>query len=296
MLLGPGGYLVREFAMSGHNAAPVIIKRKKKVVGGGHHGGAWKVAYADFVTAMMAFFLLMWLIGATTEEQRKGLADYFNITVPLASISGGGNEAFNGDSQFSADVLPESGRGAAIDLAAETNKARGSQALVEEAPGADPSSTSAALEPIERILSGSGGESLVSDILLHHVVTRQTDEGLVIELHDLPGATLFAEGGAAPTPLFVQLVNELAPVLDIVTNSIAIGGHLASRPVVARPEDPWAVSSARARLTRDLLAAAGTADSRFARVTGHGDRDPVTINGMAPRNSRVEVILLRTQG
>ena len=279
--------------MPGHNAAPIIIKRKKKIVAGGHHGGAWKVAYADFVTAMMAFFLLMWLIGATTEEQRKGLADYFNITVPLASISGGGNEAFNGDSQFSSDVLPESGRGAAIDLAAESNNARGSRALIEELPGEDPSSTSAALESIERILSGSGGESLVSDILLHHVVTRQTDEGLVIELHDLPGAALFADGSATPTPLFVQLVDELAPVLDIVTNRIAVGGHLASRPIVAVAKDPWAVSAARARLTRELLAATGTRESRFARVTGHGDRDPVTVNGMAPRNSRVEVILLR---
>ena len=72
------------------NAAPVIIKRKKIVQGGGHHGGAWKVAYADFVTAMMAFFMLMWLLNATTEKQRKGIADYFNPTIPINRISGGG--------------------------------------------------------------------------------------------------------------------------------------------------------------------------------------------------------------
>jgi len=76
----------------------IIIKRVKKIQGGGHHGGAWKVAYADFVTAMMAFFLLMWLLNATTEEQRKGIADYFNPSIPIAAVSGGGADALNGDS------------------------------------------------------------------------------------------------------------------------------------------------------------------------------------------------------
>ena len=79
-------------------AKPVIIKRKKIIAGGGHHGGAWKVAYADFVTAMMAFFLLMWLLNATTEQQRKGIADYFSPTLPVNRISGGGDGAFGGDS------------------------------------------------------------------------------------------------------------------------------------------------------------------------------------------------------
>ena len=76
--------------MSAQDGAPIIIKRKK-VIAGGHHGGAWKVAYADFVTAMMAFFLLMWLLGATNEKQRKGIADYFNPTIPVNKVSGGGD-------------------------------------------------------------------------------------------------------------------------------------------------------------------------------------------------------------
>ena len=280
--------------MPGNNAAQVIIRRKRrKSAGDGHHGGAWKVAYADFVTALMAFFMLMWLIGATTEEQRQGIADYFNVTVPLNPVSGGGKDAFAGDSQFAADVLSRNGRGAAVDLAAERNTARGTQGQDGEGLGADPDSTSAALQAIEEILSGSGGESLVSDVLLHHVVTRQTDEGLVIELHDLPGAPLFAGDGAEPTALFAQLVDELSPILDIVTNSIAIGGHVASRPVVALGSDAWTTTTARSHATRRLLAEAGTGAARFARVTGHGDREPVTVNGMAERNSRVEIILLR---
>ena len=86
-----------------NNAAPIIIKRKKVIVGGGHHGGAWKVAYADFVTAMMAFFLMMWLLGATTESQRRGLADYFNPSVPVHRISSGGDGMFGGTDAESPD-------------------------------------------------------------------------------------------------------------------------------------------------------------------------------------------------
>jgi len=91
---------------------PIIIRRKKVYAADGHHGGAWKVAYADFVTAMMAFFLLMWLLNATTEEQRKGIADYFNPNIPLAAVSGGGASALSGDSVFTQDTLAQNGTGA----------------------------------------------------------------------------------------------------------------------------------------------------------------------------------------
>ena len=94
------------------NVAPVIIKRKKINKGGGHHGGAWKVAYADFVTAMMAFFMLMWLLNATTEQQREGIADYFSPTISINRLSGGGNGAFGGDSVFSEKTMPQNGTGA----------------------------------------------------------------------------------------------------------------------------------------------------------------------------------------
>jgi len=97
--------------MADRSNAPVIIKRKKVVGGDGHHGGAWKVAYADFVTAMMAFFLLMWLLNATTEQQRKGIADYFSPTIPVNRISGGGEGMFGGDDVLSDQTLPEVGQG-----------------------------------------------------------------------------------------------------------------------------------------------------------------------------------------
>ncbi|WP_458791984.1 flagellar motor protein MotB [Yoonia sp. MH D7] len=96
--------------MSG-NAPVIIIKRKKVIASGGHHGGAWKVAYADFVTAMMAFFMLMWLLNATTEQQRKGIADYFTPTIPIIRISGGGDGIFGGDDIFSQDMSARAGMG-----------------------------------------------------------------------------------------------------------------------------------------------------------------------------------------
>ena len=105
--------------------APIIIKRKKVIAGGGHHGGAWKVAYADFVTAMMAFFMLMWLLNATTEKQRKGIADYFAPTISVSRVSGGGDGSFGGDSVFSENTLARNGQGATMERPTEANQSRG---------------------------------------------------------------------------------------------------------------------------------------------------------------------------
>ena len=110
--------------MSGNEKAPRIVRRKV-VAGDGHHGGAWKVAYADFVTAMMAFFLLMWLLGATNEKQRKGIADYFNPTVPINKVSGGGEGAFGGETVFSENTLTQQGAGGSMLRPTESNAARG---------------------------------------------------------------------------------------------------------------------------------------------------------------------------
>ena len=97
--------------MTADTARPIIVKRIKAAPEAGHHGGAWKVAYADFVTAMMAFFLLMWLLNATTEDQRKGLADYFDPAIPLSPMSGGGTDVLSGDSVYAADTLAHEGHG-----------------------------------------------------------------------------------------------------------------------------------------------------------------------------------------
>ena len=228
------------------NAAPVIIKRKKKVSGDGHHGGAWKVAYADFVTAMMAFFMLMWLLNATTEQQRKGIADYFTPTIPINRISGGGDGAFGGDSIFSEEALARNGTGATSERPTEQDAARG---LARQAAYKD----RAELEKIAEMLAGQGGESSVMENALKHIVTRITDEGLVIELFELEGIPLFEKGTERPTQLLRDLTAVVAQTTKMVRNRVAVAAHLSAEPVVIADSPVWSLSSQRADRVRQLL-------------------------------------------
>jgi len=285
--------------MSGPSNAPVIIKRKKVIVAGGHHGGAWKVAYADFVTAMMAFFLLMWLLGATNEKQRKGIADFFNPTVPVNKVSGGGDGAFGGDSVFSEQTLARNGTGAASRQPSERKEARGALGPGETG-GAEPGEPSAAkgedemLADLEKELAGIGGESMVTELLLRHVTSRITDEGLIVEIFDREAAPLFDDAGA-PTETLTGLLAAISEVFLRVGNEIAVQGHVAALPVVRRENRVWETSTERAKAVRGTLEAEGVAARRFQRVTGFADRRPVTTNPLSGRNNRIEVILLRSK-
>lgn len=259
--------------------APIIIKRVQVVGGGGHHGGAWKVAYADFVTAMMAFFLLMWLLNATTEKQRKGLADYFNPTV-IQSSQGGAQGPFGGEVQ---DAETNSGKGAGASrdmMAAQARDGRES--------GFD-----AMARHIQNELTGSGAESMQKTNLLKHVVTRMTDEGLVIELTDLTGEPLFVGDSAQPSQVMHELAEILASVLGRVKNELAISGHVRAYPELLIKSPVWALSDARAHAVRNLLESAMLDPKRIQRVTGYADRRNRSVNPMDPSNNRIEVILLR---
>ena len=272
--------------------APIIIKRKK-IIAGGHHGGAWKVAYADFVTAMMAFFLLMWLLGATTEKQRKGIADYFNPTIPVNKVSGGGSGAFGGDSVFTENTLAQNGTGAG--LVSEAQVADQARAPSEDAPEDRANGRNTVPDPLEELekkLSGRAGESMVSDLLQRHVITRLTDEGLIVEVFDIPGAPLFDRDGA-PTRELVDLAAAIAQVFRLASNDVAIQGHTATVPLAARDNPVWEQSAARANRMRRLLEEAGLAAVRMRRVTGFADRDPAVTDRLSERNNRLEIILLR---
>lgn len=277
--------------MSAQNSvAPIIIKKKKVISGGGHHGGAWKVAYADFVTAMMAFFMLMWLLSATTEKQRKGLADYFSPSIPISRVSGGGNGAFSGDSMFTEDVMPQTGTGASNANPIDAQQARGESGLDETA---EEKAETAEFKSIEEALRGRGGESMVSVEMARHIVTRVTDEGLIIEMFATEDAPLFEEGRDTPTQLFRDLMRMVARVTGVVSNDIAIGGHIRSHPVVLADNPVWELSSSRADVTRRLLESGGMRSARIDRVTGHADRKLSSLNPMSERNNRIEIILLR---
>ncbi len=286
------------------NAAPIIIKRKKVVGHAGSHGGAWKIAFADFATAMMAFFLVMWLINATTESQRRGLADYFSPSVPVSRQSGGGDGAFGGHEIWSDDVLPRSGRGEAADSAGEQEREgdpySGGHASRPDA-GADSDDTAddtpeALARQLADILQARGGESMAMEQALRHIVTRVTDEGLIVELFDLPDQPLFEGEGDTPTLVLGLLAEVVAEVFALVDNPLSVEGHLRSLPVVWADNPVWAASTARAQRMRALLEGAGLAPERMRRVIGHADRQPVARNATAVRNNRLEVILLRDAG
>ncbi|MBY4894044.1 chemotaxis protein MotB [Rhodobacteraceae bacterium N5(2021)] len=276
--------------MADNDLRPIIIKKKKVIAGGGHHGGAWKVAYADFVTAMMAFFMLMWLLNATTESQRKGLADYFSPTIPVARISGGGDGAFGGDSPFSEEVLSQDGTGAT-----SLRPTEGRQALGLEGSEHDAEEDAANLAEIEGSLTGDGGDSILSDLARPHIETRLTDEGLVIEIYSRPGQPIFDSDTGMPQPWLADLAVSMANLFGTVTNGVAVEAHIAAEPLVRATESGWQRTTERAQLIRALLEGGGLDAQRIARVTGHSDREPLIDPPISPRNDRIEVILLRAR-
>ncbi len=272
------------------NAAPIIIKKKRKSGDDGHHGGAWKVAYADFVTAMMAFFMLMWLLNATTEKQRKGLADYFSPTIPVNPVSGGGDGAFGGENMFSEKTMVMDGSGATNRNPTEAKRARGSTGVDAKGGGRGAFEDFSSLEAH---LLGRAGESMVSQKALKHIITRVTDEGLVVELFDTEEEPLFESGSDRPTRMMRALLLLVARSSDLVTNAIAVDGHVRSAPLVLAHDPAWDLSTSRAQAIRQMLQDKGVRPERLARVTGHADRKLAVENPMAVRNNRIEIVFLR---
>lgn len=273
--------------MNAGSNAPTIIKRKKVIAGGGHHGGAWKVAYADFVTAMMAFFMLMWLLNATTEQQRKGIADYFSPTIPINRVSGGGSGAFGGDNIFTQQTLAQSGTGI-------SQPTIGMKPVSSDQDAEAEAAEVAALRDIEAVLMGQGGESMMSDQALRHIITRLTDEGLVIEIYDLPDVTLFVGETSVPNPVTAEIAAIMARLFQVVRNDVAIEGHLSAKSLLHVNNPIWELSTDRAAQMRLLLQSGGLDPMRIVRQTGAGDREPAVRDATAPRNNRIEVILLRS--
>ena len=252
-------------AQDGIQKTRIIIRRQSGGEEAAHHGGAWKVAYADFVTAMMAFFLLMWLLNVTTEQQRNGLADYFNPSV--ARMPGASGEGADQAIRLGVEVeMPDSEKASEFDSVARQ---------------------------VQDVLNGLGAESMQMKNLLKPVVTRMTDEGLVIELTDLTSQPLFVEDSDSPQWVMQDLATLLAGVLSRVRNDIAISGHVRAYPEALVESPVWTLSDSRAHMTRKLMTEAGFDEHRIERVTGYADRRNRTDNPMAPENNRIEVILLR---
>ncbi len=250
--------------------APIIIKRKKVIAGGGHHGGAWKVAYADFVTAMMAFFLLMWLLNATTEDQRKGLADYFNPSLPIAAVSGGGTDALNGDSVTAEAKMAKDADYESVDP--------------REAPLPPEDAIKAQIEDLATeagIIDAEG-----------RVRVTKTDEGTMVELVDTEGKPLFGSGSAVPSPDLQILIDATAEVVRATGASVKITGHTDALAFASDGYTNWELSADRANTARRMLLATGVKPSLIQEVSGRADREPISDDPNDPANRRIAIILV----
>ena len=265
--------------------APVIVKKVVVAGGGGHHGGAWKVAYADFVTAMMAFFLLLWLLGATEENQRKGLADYFTPTlVKMREESAGSNGMLGGSSITETDNYPHKmGQTGTRSLTIPRDASGG----VKE--GATREKTIQAMrQRLEQKLSAS--ERLQR--LMRQVRLVDTTEGIRIDLVDDADFSMFQLGTTVLTSEATQLLQAIGETVSPESGGLTIRGHTDALPWKSGVGNNWALSAGRAEATRQALIRQGVAATRFRRIEGVADRELlVKDNPSDPRNRRISILM-----
>ena len=268
---------------------PIIVKKIYQINHGGHHGGAWKVAYADFVTAMMAFFLLMWLLGATTEKQRKALADYFSPTlIQKKAESAGSNGMFGGASLVDADHYPH--------RAAQT----GTRALTipRDAKGGPKEANSRAddearFASMKRLLQHRLNNSPTMRRYARSVRLTETTDGLRIDLVDDADFAMFLVGTDRLTAEATNLMSVVALVVNEVPNAVVVRGHTDASPYTLNPTlSNWTLSTGRAEATRRALVLQGVDTRRFSRIEGVADREPYNpIDRFDPKNRRMSVTL-----
>jgi len=275
---------------------PIIVKKIIAEGHGGHHGGAWKVAYADFVTAMMAFFLLLWILGATTEKQRKGIADYFAPTlVELRQKSAGSNGPFGGDSIIAKDNYPHK---------AQQTGTKGITIPKDQTGGAKEGASTlrtrdrAAFKALKAQLEARMKSDPKLKALQKNVRFTETREGLRIDLVDEADFSMFSLGTDGLLPDARKLMGEIASVIDGVSNNVIVRGHTDALPYASgRTTNNWMLSTARAEATRRALHDQGVPVDRFARIEGVADREPyVPDNIYDPRNRRMSITLAWSDG
>lgn len=272
---------------------PIIIK-KVNISGGGHHGGAWKVAYADFVTAMMAFFLLMWLLNATTEEQRTGIADYFNPSTdpmsPRVSVSLSGAESILAGTTVAPDGAMTSTTQPLVNTPDLTNvniDANTDSAAQE----AEQEAFDAVAEEIKQAIQ----EDPAMADLTNNLLIDETPEGLRIQIVDQEGKSMFPSGSARMFAKMQELLAKLAPIIKDAPNQLSIRGHTDSIPYRGRDGySNWELSADRANSTRKVLLEAGYPKEKLDDVVGKADTDPKEPeNPSAASNRRISLILIK---
>ncbi|RTL15178.1 MAG: flagellar motor protein [Sphingomonadaceae bacterium] len=280
-------------APHGSNQPTRIVVKRITVAAGGHHGGAWKVAYADFVTAMMAFFLLLWLLGATTDKQRTGIADYFTPGAQTKSKGAGGSIVGTGAASLVA-VTPAAVKSAsrynATNGPQPGNGDKGSPPVPAVTPQQDRQAVARAQQHIAEQLAKNPALAKVA----RHVRMVPVPEGLRIDLVDDAKFSMFLRGTTALDGEASRLVDTIAQAIKDMPNMLVIRGHTDSLAYGdARRMNNWILSASRAESTRQRLADHGVAEVRFERIEGVADRLPMIAG--APRderNRRVAILLL----
>src|SRR4051812_17591024 len=281
---------------------PIVIKKIKKGGGHGHHGGAWKVAYADFVTAMMAFFLLMWLINTTTPEQKRGIADYFAPQSIAQTVSGSGGVL--GGKVLGEDGAHAGGAQSVMQKQSPPSPSSATKALAAGATqgGANASSTSNAnshsaqdgdfahaAEAIHQAIQDNPDIANLS----HQVITENTPQGLRIQLVDQDGRPMFQQGSNEPMPYTKKLLAAVGAIVATLPNRVSISGHTSGNDAAATGGS-WELSASRANQARALLQTGGLGSDRIYEVAGKAGSEPLLPEDPnASANRRLSILLMR---
>ena len=271
---------------------PIIIKKVKKGGHGGHHGGAWKIAYADFVTAMMAFFLLMWLLGSTDEKTKKGISEYFQNPFGVALTTGAGEGT--GDR---VNII----QGGGPDLKSQEE----GQVHQGETPPAEPTpedieklaeeQEKAKLEnlqeKIESMLDANAKLAEYKD----QIKLERTPEGLKIQIIDAKNRPMFKLASSSIEDYAKMILRELAPVVNELPNKVSINGHTDALPFPSNRSgySNWNLSSDRANIARYELTEGGLAEDKILRIVGLASSIPYNQqNANDPMNRRISIIVM----
>jgi chemotaxis protein MotB len=293
--------------MAGH-AQELIFKKVKKTAHA-HHGGAWKIAYADFVTAMMAFFLLLWLISMTTPEQKKGIADYFAPPTVSPSESGAGG-VLGGIANANDPGAKLSGTPVdAKTFTAPANDQQGPLLSVKSGSQALKGPEQNATDPLTEDIQSSFDQQFKSAAasirqawqampqvteIAQNLRVEETPDGLSIKILDAPGQRMFPDKSKYPIAAVRTALAAMAPILARLPNQIAIAGHTAGGTAFDDPHyGAWELSMDRADQIRQILGDAGLGDDRIASVTGDAAQQPLFVDDpFLAANERVEITVL----
>jgi len=254
--------------MASNDAKPtVIVRRVKKVQGRGHHGGSWKVAYADFVTAMMAFFLVMWLLASTTQPERAGISEYFRNPSPLSGTSTTAAPGMAGPGGASTSMIK---LGGATDISrGNSNDPFQNQRESIPNPVDEREREKQRLEALKQELEEAIDKSQALEPFKDQLLLDITPEGLRIQIVDKQNRPMFDVGSAKLMPYTREILRELSRFINQVPNHISISGHTDTTAYSTQSGySNWELSADRANAARRALLEGGMDEAKVARVVG----------------------------